>query len=166
MTGDVDRDRPAAGPLLLAVGVSVLAGLVSFASPCVVPLVPGYLSYLAAVVGVEEQPSRATVGVAVRTARLRVAGAALLFVAGFTAVFVLGTVAVLGMTTTLITNQLLLQRIGGVRHDRDGPGVRRASSRCCSARPGSRRVSSPRSAARHCSARCSRSAGRRASARR
>ncbi|HZN80613.1 MAG TPA: cytochrome c biogenesis CcdA family protein [Mycobacterium sp.] len=100
----------AAGPVLLAIGVSVLAGLVSFASPCVVPLVPGYLSYLAAVVGVEEQPGH----VAVRTARLRVAGAALLFVAGFTAVFVLGTVAVLGMTTTLIANQLLLQRIGGV----------------------------------------------------
>lgn len=99
-----------AGPVLIAIGVSVLAGLVSFASPCVVPLVPGYLSYLAAVVGVEEQPG----DVAVRTARLRVAGAALLFVAGFTAVFVLGTVAVLGMTTTLIANQLLLQRIGGV----------------------------------------------------
>ena len=49
-----------------------------------------------------------------RTARVRVAGAALLFVAGFTAVFVLGTVAVLGMAGTLITNQLLLQRIGGV----------------------------------------------------
>ena len=108
----------AAGPVLVAVGVSVLAGLVSFASPCVVPLVPGYLSYLAAVVGVEEQPVLATPsgerGVAVRAARLRVAGAAALFVAGFTAVFVLGTVAVLGMTTTLITNQLLLQRIGGV----------------------------------------------------
>ena len=44
----------AAGPVLLALGVCVLAGLVSFASPCVVPLVPGYLSYLAAVVGVEE----------------------------------------------------------------------------------------------------------------
>ncbi|WP_102144157.1 cytochrome c biogenesis CcdA family protein [Mycobacterium hubeiense] len=100
----------AAGPVLLALGVSVLAGFVSFASPCVVPLVPGYLSYLAAVVGVEEQPA----AVAVRTARLRVAGAAALFVAGFTVVFVLGTVAVLGMTTTLITNQLLLQRIGGV----------------------------------------------------
>ncbi|OOK65660.1 cytochrome C biogenesis transmembrane region family protein [Mycobacterium kansasii] len=41
----------AAGPLLLALGVCVLAGLVSFASPCVVPLVPGYLSYLAGVVG-------------------------------------------------------------------------------------------------------------------
>ncbi|HJT93832.1 MAG TPA: cytochrome c biogenesis CcdA family protein [Mycobacterium sp.] len=100
----------AAGPVLVALGVSVLAGLVSFASPCVVPLVPGYLSYLAAVVGVEEQPGT----LAVRTARLRVAGAAALFVAGFTAVFLLGTVAVLGMTTTLITNQLLLQRIGGV----------------------------------------------------
>jgi cytochrome c-type biogenesis protein len=100
----------AAGPVLAAFGVCVLAGLVSFASPCVVPLVPGYLSYLAAVVGEEEQPSR----VAVRAARLRVAGAAALFVAGFTLVFVLGTVAVLGMTTTLISNQLLLQRVGGV----------------------------------------------------
>jgi len=102
----------AGGPVVLAFLVSALAGLVSFASPCVVPLVPGYLSYLAAVVGVEDQPG--TAGVAVRTARLRVAGAALLFVAGFTAVFILGTVAVLGMTTTLITNELLLQRIGGV----------------------------------------------------
>jgi cytochrome c-type biogenesis protein len=100
----------AAGPLLLALGVCVLAGLVSFASPCVVPLVPGYLSYLAAVVGVDG----AAGPVAVRTARWRVAGSAALFVAGFTAVFVLGTVAVLGMTTTLITNQVLLQRVGGV----------------------------------------------------
>jgi cytochrome c-type biogenesis protein len=107
--GQVD-ELVAGGPVALAFLVSALAGLVSFASPCVVPLVPGYLSYLAAVVGVEDEPG----GVAVRTARLRVAGAALLFVAGFTTVFVLGTVAVLGMTTTLITNQLLLQRIGGV----------------------------------------------------
>jgi cytochrome c-type biogenesis protein len=88
---------------------------VSFASPCVVPLVPGYLSYLAAVVGVDDdgadgRPARTTV----RSARWRVAGAAALFVAGFTVVFVLGTVAVLGLTTSLLTNQLLLQRIGGV----------------------------------------------------
>ena len=103
----------AAGPLLLAVGVCVLAGLVSFASPCVVPLVPGYLSYLAAVVGVDELDA-ATGQLAIKTQRWRVAGSALLFVAGFTVVFVLGTVAVLGMTTTLITNQLLLQRVGGV----------------------------------------------------
>lgn len=105
------------GPLLLALGVCVLAGLISFASPCVVPLVPGYLSYLAAVVGVDETAAGSPAAAAVRTRRseaLRLAGAALLFVAGFTVVFVLGTVAVLGMTTTLISNQVLLQRIGGV----------------------------------------------------
>jgi cytochrome c-type biogenesis protein len=105
----------AAGPLLLALGACVLAGLVSFASPCVVPLVPGYLSYLAALVGEEvaEQPGAGPVKAPPAT-RWRVAGSAALFVAGFTTVFVLGTVAVLGMTTTLITNQLLLQRVGGV----------------------------------------------------
>ncbi|OMC56109.1 cytochrome C biogenesis protein ResC [Mycobacterium sp. IS-836] len=103
----------AAGPLLVALGVCLLAGLVSFASPCVVPLVPGYLSYLAAVVGVDEEPGPGGVK-APPAARWRVAGSAALFVAGFTAVFVLGTVAVLGMTTTLITNQLALQRVGGV----------------------------------------------------
>ncbi|SEH49257.1 cytochrome c-type biogenesis protein [Mycolicibacterium rutilum] len=119
----------AGGPVLLAFLVAALAGLVSFASPCVVPLVPGYLSYLAAVVGVDDNPAlvsrdrriggksrpeSAKTSVSARTTRLRVAGAAALFVAGFTVVFVLGTVAVLGMTTSLITNQLLLQRIGGV----------------------------------------------------
>jgi cytochrome c-type biogenesis protein len=97
-----------AGPLLLALAVSVLAGLVSFASPCVVPLVPGYLSYLAGVVGVDEADHAAP------HARWRVAGSAALFVAGFTVVFLLGTVAVLGMTTSLITNQVVLQRVGGV----------------------------------------------------
>jgi cytochrome c-type biogenesis protein len=99
-------ETAATGPLLLALAVSALAGLVSFASPCVVPLVPGYLSYLAAVVGIEEVEVK-------DHARWRVAGSAALFVAGFTVVFVLGTVAVLGMTTTLISNQLVLQQVGG-----------------------------------------------------
>jgi len=97
-------ETAAAGPLLLALGLAALAGLVSFASPCVVPLVPGYLSYLAAVVGADDPVAR----------RWRVAGSAALFVAGFTVVFLLGTVAVLGMTTTLIVNQTVLQRVGGV----------------------------------------------------
>jgi cytochrome c-type biogenesis protein len=103
----------AAGPLLLALGACLLAGLVSFASPCVVPLVPGYLSYLAAVVGADEQPPPGAIK-APPGARWRVVGSAALFVAGFTTVFVLGTVAVLGMTTALINNQLVLQRVGGV----------------------------------------------------
>jgi cytochrome c-type biogenesis protein len=104
----------AAGPLLVALGVCVLAGLVSFASPCVVPLVPGYLSYLAAVVGVAEHDAQPGAVKAPPAARWRVTGSAALFVAGFTTVFVLGTVAVLGMASTLITNQVLLQRVGGV----------------------------------------------------
>ncbi|SFM57569.1 cytochrome c-type biogenesis protein [Pseudonocardia ammonioxydans] len=44
------------GPLLLAALVSLAAGLVSFASPCVVPLVPGYLAYLAGLVGAQSPP--------------------------------------------------------------------------------------------------------------
>ena len=127
MSLDTVGELTASGPLLLAMAVSALAGLVSFASPCVIPLVPGYLSYLAAVVGVDPKQTSPDAGsasvpspgapvapAALRGTRLRVAGAAVLFVAGFTVVFVLGTVAVLGMTTSLITNQLLLQRIGGV----------------------------------------------------
>ncbi len=87
----------AAGPLLVALGVCLLAGLVSFASPCVVPLVPGYLSYLAAVVGVDEQPPAGALK-APAGARWRVAGSAALFVAGFTTVFALGWTPCLGPT--------------------------------------------------------------------
>lgn len=97
------------GHVLLALLVSALAGMVSFASPCVIPLVPGYLSYLAAVVGVDDSSQSPS-----RSARLRVAAAAGLFIAGFTAVFLMGTIAILGLTATVITNQVLLQRIGGV----------------------------------------------------
>ena len=39
------------GPLLVAALVAALVGLISFASPCVLPLVPGYLSYVAGLVG-------------------------------------------------------------------------------------------------------------------
>ena len=39
------------GPLIVAAGVAALVGLISFASPCVLPLVPGYLSYVTGLVG-------------------------------------------------------------------------------------------------------------------
>lgn len=42
--GSAFQDAATSGPLLLALGACALAGLVSFASPCVIPLVPGYLS--------------------------------------------------------------------------------------------------------------------------
>ncbi|MPZ64795.1 MAG: cytochrome c biogenesis protein CcdA [Pseudonocardiaceae bacterium] len=116
------------GPPLLATAVALLAGVVSFASPCVVPLVPGYLAYLAGLVGAEVPrtvPAAAGAGARAPSApatstspsttdRWRVAGAAALFVAGFTAVFtttLLGSVAV---TKALVLNELLLQRLGGV----------------------------------------------------
>ncbi|MEV6815325.1 cytochrome c biogenesis protein CcdA [Micromonospora sp. NPDC051296] len=41
------------GPLLLAVGAAALAGLVSFLSPCVLPLMPGYLSYVTGLAGTD-----------------------------------------------------------------------------------------------------------------
>ncbi|MFJ5709733.1 MULTISPECIES: cytochrome c biogenesis CcdA family protein [unclassified Streptomyces] len=68
------------GALLLAVPIALLAGLVSFFSPCVLPLVPGYLSYVTGVSGTDLADQR----------RGRMAAGALLFVAGFTAVFVSG----------------------------------------------------------------------------
>ncbi|WP_240498170.1 cytochrome c biogenesis CcdA family protein [Williamsia sp. 1135] len=109
------------GPVLLAIGACMAAGLVSFASPCVIPLVPGYLSYLAGVSGAEAMspstPSSAVIVVSARSqrrAQWRVGGAALLFVLGFTVVFVLATATVFGVTSALTINRELLQRIGGV----------------------------------------------------
>ena len=92
------------GPLLLAAGVAVLAGAVSFASPCVVPLVPGYLAYLTGLVGADDGSTR----------RGRVVAAVALFVLGFSAVFTVSVVSVLGLADRLVGNATTLQRVGGV----------------------------------------------------
>ncbi|AWK10533.1 cytochrome C biogenesis protein ResC [Streptomyces spongiicola] len=68
------------GAMLLALPVAVLAGLVSFFSPCVLPLVPGYLSYVTGVTGTDLAEAR----------KGRMASGAALFVLGFSAVFVSG----------------------------------------------------------------------------
>jgi cytochrome c-type biogenesis protein len=102
------------GPLLAAVAVAVLAGAVSFASPCVVPLVPGYLAYLAGLVGADAPPATVDEARAPRAGRWRVAGAAGLFVAGFTAVFGAILVGVVWLADALVRNELVLQRLGGV----------------------------------------------------
>ena len=102
------------GPLLAAVAVAVLAGAVSFASPCVVPLVPGYLAYLAGLVGADAPPATLEEARAPRSGRWRVAGAAALFVAGFTAVFGAILVGVVWVADALVRNEALLQRAGGV----------------------------------------------------
>jgi len=68
------------GALLVALPIAVLGGLVSFFSPCVLPLVPGYLSYVTGVTGTDLADAR----------RGRMVVGASLFVLGFTAVFVSG----------------------------------------------------------------------------
>jgi cytochrome c-type biogenesis protein len=111
---DASTTLAVSGPLLAAAAVAVLAGAVSFASPCVVPLVPGYLAYLAGLVGAEAPPATAEQAAATRTERYRVAGAAALFVAGFTVVFGAILVGVVWLADALVRNEALLQRAGGV----------------------------------------------------
>ena len=98
-----------------------MAGLVSFLSPCVLPLVPGYLSYVTGLSGTEATASTADVaatggGVATR-ARVRSRGpccGAMLFVLGFTVVFVAYGVLFGRLGGLLIEHQRLLERILGV----------------------------------------------------
>jgi cytochrome c-type biogenesis protein len=72
------RDTALDGSLLLAVPVAMVAGLVSFFSPCVVPLLPGYLSYTTGLSGADLESAR----------RGRMLAGSLLFVLGFSFVFV------------------------------------------------------------------------------
>lgn len=119
-------DTVVSGPFAIAALLALAAGLVSFASPCVVPLVPGYLAYLVGLVGSETSTLPAhgrvsvahgsgvqTVATAPRIVRWRAVGAAGLFVAGFTVVFVAESALVLGVYTSLIANQALLVQLSG-----------------------------------------------------
>ncbi len=86
------------GSMLAALPLAVLAGLVSFASPCVLPLVPGYLGYLGGMVGagMSSTSGRAADDAEAASAptRSRTLLGVALFIAGFTSVFVaLGFVA-------------------------------------------------------------------------
>jgi cytochrome c-type biogenesis protein len=111
------------GPLLVAAAVAALAGLISFASPCVLPLVPGYLSYVTGLVGSGARtPATASAGGAVSTAvrvderptRGRMVTGALLFVLGFTLVFVTISTAVGGLGRLLLQHNDAITRVLGV----------------------------------------------------
>ncbi len=94
----------ASGALPLAVLVALAAGFVSFASPCVLPLVPGFLGYVTGMSGVTlEQRSRG-----------RLVLGALLFVLGFSVVFIAVAVTVSAAGALLKEHQSLLMRLGGV----------------------------------------------------
>jgi cytochrome c-type biogenesis protein len=93
----------AGGSLVVAVPVAIAAGLVSFLSPCVLPLVPGYLSYVTGLSGediAEHRRGRMLLGVA-------------LFIAGFTIVFVSAGLAFGGLGSWLDHYRDIITRVLG-----------------------------------------------------
>jgi cytochrome c-type biogenesis protein len=113
------------GPMALALPVAAAAGLVSFLSPCVLPLVPGYLSFVTGLSGAEigdrrAQPAAAAGGTdtlvaaaPVQVRRGRVLAGSLLFVAGFSAVFVTSGAAFGYLGSELVAYRELVQRVLG-----------------------------------------------------
>jgi cytochrome c-type biogenesis protein len=93
------------GSLLLAIPVAVIAGTVSFFSPCVVPLLPGYLSYVTGLTGADLESS----------GRGRILAGTVLFVLGFSAVFVSFGVMFGAIGRLLLTHQDVITTVlGGV----------------------------------------------------
>jgi cytochrome c-type biogenesis protein len=98
------------GALVPAAGVALLVGVLGFLSPCVLPLVPGYLSYVAGLAG--ESVGESAGNAAHRQRRML--GGAFLFVLGFTVVFV-ATGALFGtLGSSINVHRLLLERIFGL----------------------------------------------------
>lgn len=99
------QDLVAVGPMLAAAAVAVVAGLVSFASPCVLPVVPGYLSYItgSSLLNQETVTRRRTI----------VAGTAL-FILGFAAIFTAYGALFGSLGAHLQSSQAALTRVLGV----------------------------------------------------
>jgi cytochrome c-type biogenesis protein len=103
MIGDV-TDTVASGSLAAAVPIAVAAGLLSFASPCVVPLLPGYLSYMTGVAVHDLETAR----------RGRMLAGASLFVLGFTVLFVSGGALFGGIGGQLVAYQSVISKVLGL----------------------------------------------------
>ena len=86
------------GALLVAFPISMVAGLISFLSPCVLPLVPGYLSYAA---GMSKSRGRVLLG-------------SVLFILGFSVLFVLYGALFGGLGSKILNHQGVITRILGV----------------------------------------------------
>ena len=94
------------GSMALAVPVALLAGLVSFFSPCCLPLLPGYLSYASGLGAAEVVQGRG--------ARGRLLAGTALFVLGFAAVFVVTGAVVGSLGAALLSYQGVISRVLGV----------------------------------------------------
>ena len=98
-------DTVSDGPLIVAAGIAALVGLIGFLSPCVLPLVPGYLSYVAGLSGADTRRSNA---------RARMVTGALLFVLGFTAIFVAQGVLFGSFGAAIRDHRVTIERVLGV----------------------------------------------------
>jgi len=92
------------GPLPLAIAIAFAAGLIAFLSPCVLPLAPGYLSYVTGL-------SAGDLGTG---SRGRMLLGSLLFVLGFSVLFVSYGVLFGGLGSMVATHQQVISRIGGI----------------------------------------------------
>lgn len=101
--GETFSELARGGPLLLAMAAAALAGLVSFLSPCVLPLVPGYLSYVTGLAGADLE------GRGQGKAKGRVLTGTLLFIAGFTAVFTATAILFASIGKVLLTYDRVLE---------------------------------------------------------
>jgi cytochrome c-type biogenesis protein len=88
----------------VGIPVAIAAGLVSFLSPCVLPLVPGYLSTVIGVTPVDLK------GVGAR----RVLVPSLLFIASFSLIFILLGLSATAIGSALNTHKQTLERVGGI----------------------------------------------------
>jgi cytochrome c-type biogenesis protein len=91
------------GNLLFALAIAVAAGIIAFLSPCVLPLVPGYLGYVGGFTSAADRPHRSRLVLGV-----------LLFILGFTIVFVAYNWILGGAGFLLKAHLDLITRIAGV----------------------------------------------------
>ncbi|MFF7198825.1 cytochrome c biogenesis CcdA family protein [Streptomyces sp. NPDC008079] len=91
------------GALLAAIPIAMFAGLISFFSPCVLPLVPGYLSYVTGVTGTDLAEAK----------RGRMLLGSSLFVLGFSALFVSGGALFGNFGAELLVHRQILSKIFG-----------------------------------------------------
>ena len=94
----------ASGALPLALVLALVAGFVSFASPCVLPLVPGFLGYVTGLSDVALE----------KRGRGRLLLGALLFVLGFSVVFIAVSATASAVGSAVFAHRMLLMRVGGV----------------------------------------------------
>lgn len=89
--------------------IAFLAGLASFLAPCVIPLVPAYISFISGI-SFSDLTKRETAS----KYRVRVLGSSLLYILGFSLVFILLGLGATAIGTVLLINRLALLKIGGM----------------------------------------------------